>query len=68
MIRGRVKFFSPSKQFGFIAPDNGEPDIFFGRRSLPYNCTIDRDCVVEFETGVDRDGRPLAKIVRPVNA
>lgn len=28
MMRGSVKFFNAAKGFGFIAPDNGEPDIF----------------------------------------
>lgn len=28
MPQGTVKFFNESKGFGFIIPDNGEPEIF----------------------------------------
>jgi cold shock CspA family protein len=64
-MRGTVKFFNSRKQFGFLKPDNGGPDIFFGRHSLPFDCAIDKDAVVQFEIGQDRQGRMVATAVRP---
>jgi CspA family cold shock protein len=64
-IQGKVKFFDSRKQFGFIAPADGGEDVFFGRKSLPYNCAIDKDTVVKFELGQDRQGRTVAATVEP---
>jgi len=34
MPEGTVKFFNESKGFGFIVPDNGDPEIFVHVSSL----------------------------------
>ncbi|MNL86618.1 Cold shock-like protein CspG [compost metagenome] len=34
MQQGIVKFYLESKGFGFIIPDNGEPEIFFHASSV----------------------------------
>jgi cold shock protein len=65
-MKGKIKYFDNRKQYGFIAQDTG-PDLFFGRHSLPYSATIDRGTPVEYEVTVDRQNRPMAKTVRPVN-
>ena len=31
---GRVKWYNESKNFGFITPEDGQPDIFFHRSAL----------------------------------
>jgi cold shock CspA family protein len=71
--RGKVKFFEARKQWGMIVPDGTSPDdrttnVFFGRRSLPYNVAgIDEGARVEYEVTRDQLGRPSAKNVRLVN-
>jgi cold shock CspA family protein len=68
MPKGKVKYWNPTRQFGFIsAPDGNGKDIFFGRRSLNtgYDVTIDRDTLVEYELGTDNQGRTAATSVRP---
>jgi cold shock CspA family protein len=68
--KGKVKFFDPRRQFGFIVPDGAGPDnrdanIFFGRHSLPYAVGgIDADAIVEYELTQDNRGRTVAKTVR----
>lgn len=68
-LRGTVKFFNESKQYGFLQPDDAQgPDVFFGKTALPFECQIDKGCPVEYELGQDKQGRPRALSVRPVDA
>ncbi len=55
MATGTVKWFNPTKGFGFICPDNGGADIFVhisavekaGFRSLNENEKISYDLITE---------------------
>jgi cold shock CspA family protein len=51
---------------GFIRPDDGSANRFFGKSGLPGNVVIDKGTVVEFEPSEDRQGRIIALDVRPV--
>lgn len=62
MAKGTVKWFNPTKGFGFIQPDGGSRDVFVhisaveraGLRSL------DENQKVEFDVEAGRDGRESA--------
>lgn len=55
MANGTVKWFNPTKGFGFITPDNGEADVFVhisaleraGIRFLNENDKVSYDIVSE---------------------
>ncbi|MEU1087270.1 cold-shock protein [Streptomyces sp. NPDC005576] len=67
MAQGTVKWFNSEKGFGFIAPDDGTPDVFVhfsaidssGYRSLEENQRV------EFSTTQGPKG-PQAEQVRPL--
>lgn len=51
MARGTVKWFSDSKGFGFITPDDGSADVFVHHSSIQgtgYKSLTEND-IVEFE-------------------
>ncbi len=62
MAKGTVKWFNPTKGFGFIQPDGGSRDVFVhisaveraGLRGL------DEGQKIEFEVEAGRDGRESA--------
>jgi len=55
MAKGTVKWFNPTKGFGFIQPENGGPDVFVhisaveqaGMRSLNEGQVVTYDIVTE---------------------
>jgi len=65
MAKGKVKWFSNEKGFGFIAQDNGG-DLFV-HHSEVQGGTLQEGEPVEFEVGEGRKG-PCAKQVRPAKA
>jgi CspA family cold shock protein len=53
MPRGKIKMYNDDKGFGFIRPDNGDPDVFFHVSSLREGDEVAIGKEVTFETGVD---------------
>lgn len=69
MAIGSVKWFNPTKGFGFIAPDDKGKDVFIHASALA-RAGIDglaEGQRVEYELGVGRDGRTSADNVRLVD-
>jgi CspA family cold shock protein len=67
MAQGIVKWFNGEKGFGFIAPDDGTPDVFvhFSEISGSGFRSLDENQRVEFEVGQGQKG-PQATNVRTV--
>lgn len=64
---GVVKWFNSSKGFGFIAPDDGSPDVFAHFSSIEGSGyrELSEGQKVDFETEQGPKG-PQAKRVRPI--
>ncbi len=62
MPTGKVKWFNKTKGFGFIAPDEGDKDIFVHISALERSGIDDLadDQKVRFEISSGRDGREAA--------
>ncbi|MDR1119213.1 MAG: cold-shock protein [Bifidobacteriaceae bacterium] len=67
MATGVVKFFTPEKGYGFIAPDGGGRDLFVHYSQIQTDGfkTLDKDQRVEFDV-VDSAKGPQAENVRPL--
>lgn len=55
MVQGIVKFFNETKGFGFIAPDNGDKDVFVHTNDLDGQRITEGD-KVEFEIEESKKG------------
>lgn len=59
MSTGTVKFFNPSKGFGFIAPDDGTRDVFVHVSAVERAGlgTLNENQKITFEVEKGNDGR-----------
>ena len=60
--RGTVKFYDATRGFGFISPDDDQPELFFHATGIDDACEFEPEPgdAVEFVGGVDRKGRAAA--------
>mgnify|MGYP002651800595 CR=1 FL=1 len=67
MAQGTVKWFNAEKGFGFIAPDEGNDDVFVHYSEIQGNGfrTLEENQKVEFDVTQGPKG-PQAERVRPV--
>jgi CspA family cold shock protein len=67
MTQGTVKWFNSEKGFGFIARDEGGPDVFVHYSAITADGyrSLDENQRVEFETTQGQKG-PQAENVRPL--
>lgn len=58
MAQGTVKWFNAEKGFGFIAPDEGNDDVFVHYSEIQGNGfrTLEENQLVEFEIGEGAKG------------
>jgi CspA family cold shock protein len=67
MATGTVKWFNAEKGFGFIAPEDGSPDVFvhFSAIAGTGYKSLDENQRVEFDSTQGQKG-PQAENVRPL--
>lgn len=63
---GTVKWFSAEKGYGFIAPDDGGPDVFVHHSAIPGTGSLTEGARVEFEVVEGANGLE-AEYVRSID-
>ena len=66
MAIGTVKWFNPSKGFGFIQPEDGNKDVFVHISAVERAglSTLNEGQKIEFDVTPGRDGRASAENVK----
>jgi CspA family cold shock protein len=69
MPLGTVKWFNPTKGFGFIQPDSGGKDVFVHISAVQRAGmeSLDEGQRLEFQVVPGRDGRTSADDIKAVN-
>ncbi|MDH3703113.1 MAG: cold-shock protein [Alphaproteobacteria bacterium] len=69
MATGTVKWFNPTKGFGFIEPSDGGKDVFVHISALERAglSSVNEGQQVEFELAAGRDGRTAAENVKLID-
>ena len=66
MATGTVKWYNPTKGFGFIQPEGGSKDVFIHASALERAglSSLDDGQKIEFDIEAGRDGRESATNLR----
>ena len=67
LCRGRIKFFSAQKKFGFVIDIETRQEFFFHESKVPLGMTLTTGDIVKFEATADGGGRPSAVILASDN-
>jgi CspA family cold shock protein len=60
--KGTIKWFNPTKGYGFIIPEESGKDLFFHKSDVKSTVPIKEGAIVEYVEGVGKKG-PEAKEV-----